>query len=108
MSYSWPGNVRQLENAIERAVALSGGRSQLEMSDLTPEIQQASETSAAPDLNLPDEGIDFERYVNGIERELIRRALEKTGGNKGQASRLLNLKRTTLVEKLKRFEPRLS
>ena len=106
MSYSWPGNVRQLENAIERAVALSGGRSQIEMADLTSEIQQASQVSASPDLNLPEEGIDFERYVNNIEHELIRRALEKTGGNKGQASRLLNLKRTTLVETLKRLEPR--
>jgi DNA-binding NtrC family response regulator len=105
MAYSWPGNVRQLENAIERAVALSGGRTQIETSDFTPEIQQASGTAAAPDVNLPDAGIDFERYVSGIERELIRRALEKTGGNKGQASRLLNLKRTTLVEKLKRLDP---
>src|SRR4029453_8562325 len=101
MAYSWPGNVRQLENAIERAVALSGGRSQIELSDLTPELQQASEAAASPDLSVPDGGIDFDHYVNGIERELIRRALEKTGGNKGQASRLLNLKRTTLVEKLK-------
>jgi DNA-binding NtrC family response regulator len=107
MAYSWPGNVRQLENAIERAVALSGGRTQIEMSDLTPEIQQASQASATPDLNLPEEGIDFAGYVNKIEHELIRRALEKTGGNKGRASRLLNLKRTTLVEKLKRLEPRL-
>ena len=106
MAYSWPGNVRQLENAIERAVALGGGRSQIEIADLTTEIQQASQASTAPNLNLPDEGIDFEVYVNKIEHELIRRALEKTGGNKGQASRLLNLKRTTLVEKLKRFEPR--
>jgi DNA-binding NtrC family response regulator len=76
------------------------------MSDLTPEIQQASETSVAPDVTLPDEGIDFDGYVSKIEHELIRRALEKTGGNKGRASRLLNLKRTTLVEKLKRLEPR--
>jgi DNA-binding NtrC family response regulator len=106
MAYSWPGNVRQLENAIERAVALSGGRSQIETSDLTPEIQHASETAMTPDVTLPEDGIDFERYVSGIERELIRRALEKTGGNKGHASRLLNLKRTTLVEKLKRLEPR--
>jgi DNA-binding NtrC family response regulator len=106
MAYSWPGNVRQLENAIERAVALSGGRSQIEMADLTTEIQQASQVSTAPNVILPDEGIDFEVYVNRIEHELIRRALEKTGGNKGQASRLLNLKRTTLVEKLKRLEPR--
>jgi len=45
MAYSWPGNVRQLENAIERAVALSGGRTQIETADLTPEIQQASEST---------------------------------------------------------------
>ncbi len=106
MAYAWPGNVRQLENAIERAVALSGGRTQIETADLTPEILQASEQEASPDLTLPEDGIDFEHYVNRIERELIRRALEKTGGNKGRASRLLNLKRTTLVEKLKRLEPR--
>ena len=106
MAYPWPGNVRQLENAIERAVALSGGRTQIETSDLTPDIQQASHAAAAPDVNLPEGGIDFERYINRIEHDLIRRALEKTGGNKGQASKLLNLKRTTLVEKLKRLEPR--
>ena len=104
MAYSWPGNVRQLENAIERAVALSGGRSQIETSDLTPDIQQASHAAAAPDVNLPEGGIDFDSYINRIEHDLIRRALEKTGGNKGQASKLLNLKRTTLVEKLKRLE----
>jgi DNA-binding NtrC family response regulator len=103
MSYAWPGNVRQLENAIERAVALSGGRTQIETADLTPDIQQASQTASSAELNLPDEGIDFDGYICGIERELIRRALEKTGGNKGQASKLLNLKRTTLVEKLKRL-----
>jgi DNA-binding NtrC family response regulator len=106
MSYSWPGNVRQLENAIERAVALSGGRSQIETADLTADIQQATQVAATPELHLPETGIDFDSYVSRIEHELIRRALEKTGGNKGQASKLLNLKRTTLVEKLKRLEPR--
>ncbi len=104
MAYPWPGNVRQLENAIERAVALSGGRMQIETADLTPDIQQASTAAAAPDVNLPDGGVDFDAYINRIEHDLIRRALEKTGGNKGQASKLLNLKRTTLVEKLKRLE----
>jgi DNA-binding NtrC family response regulator len=108
MAYSWPGNVRQLENAIERAVALSGGRNQIETSDLTADIQQASQAAAAPDVSLPEGGIDFEGYISRIEYGLIRRALEKTGGNKGQASKLLNLKRTTLVEKLKRLEPRTS
>jgi transcriptional regulator with PAS, ATPase and Fis domain len=104
MAYPWPGNVRQLENAIERAVALSGGRTQIETSDLTPDIQQASHAAAAPDVNLPEGGIDFDGYISRIEHDLIRRALEKTRGNKGQASKLLNLKRTTLVEKLKRLE----
>jgi transcriptional regulator with PAS, ATPase and Fis domain len=105
MAYSWPGNIRQLENAIERAVALSGGRSQIDATDLPPEVQQAEGPSPAfPALSFPDEGIDFERFIADIEREMIRRSLERTHGNKGAAARLLNLKRTTLVEKLKRLE----
>jgi two-component system response regulator PilR (NtrC family) len=104
MAYHWPGNVRQLENAIERAVALSGGRSQIEISDLPPEVQSASEVSVSPDLTLPGDGLDLDAYVGNIERELIYRALEKSGGNKGRAAKLLSLKRTTLVEKLKRIE----
>jgi DNA-binding NtrC family response regulator len=105
MAYGWPGNIRQLENAIERGVALSGGRSQIEISDLTPEIEHASEEApAATALALPEEGLDFETFIADIEREMIRRSLERTNGNKGAAARLLNLKRTTLVEKLKRLE----
>jgi two-component system response regulator AtoC len=105
MAYAWPGNIRQLENAIERAVALSGGRTQIEVSDLPQEVQQAAGTDAAfPPLAFPEEGIDFERFIADVEREMIRRSLERTRGNKGAAARLLNLKRTTLVEKLKRLE----
>jgi DNA-binding NtrC family response regulator len=105
MGYAWPGNIRQLENAMERGVALSGGRSQLESGDLPPEIQEASDPAPnAAGLALPDEGVDFERFIADIEREVIRRSLERTHGNKGAAARLLNLKRTTLVEKLKRLE----
>jgi DNA-binding NtrC family response regulator len=103
MAYAWPGNVRQLENAIERAFALSAGRSQLELSDLPAEVQQAQELALSSAITLPADGLDLERFVDGIERELIQRSLERTGGNKGQAARLLNLKRTTLVEKLKRI-----
>ncbi len=55
-------------------------------------------------LSLPDAGLDLDGFVASIERELIQRSLERTGGNKGQAAKLLNLKRTTLVEKLKRLE----
>ena len=103
MAYHWPGNVRQLENAIERAVAFSAGRAQIDVADLPPDIQQAQEPATAVDSRFPEEGIDLDGYIAAIERELIRRSLERTDGNKGRAARLLNLKRTTLVEKLKRI-----
>jgi len=102
MAFSWPGNVRQLENAVERAIAFSGGRSQIDVDDLPPDIQQAREPLRSS-VELPEEGVDLDAYVAAIERDLIERSLERTGGNKGQAAKLLNLIRTTLVETLKRF-----
>ena len=105
MAYPWPGNVRQLENAIERAVAFSAGRSQIDVGDLPTEVQQAQETALTTAVTLPEDGLDLDAFIANIERELIQRSLERTGGNKGQAARLLNLKRTTLVEKLKRLSP---
>ncbi|MBI3493842.1 MAG: sigma-54-dependent Fis family transcriptional regulator [Acidobacteria bacterium] len=102
MAYHWPGNVRQLENAVERAVAFSAGRAQIDVGDLPSEIQQAQEPALASAVTLPENGLDLDAFIGGIERDLVQRALERTGGNKGQAAKLLNLKRTTLVEKLKR------
>src|SRR3954469_5226219 len=103
MAYPWPGNVRQLENAIERAVAFGAGRSQIDFADLPPEVQQAQEVAMPAAIALPENGLDLAEYVGRIERDLIQMSLDRTGGNKGQAAKLLNLKRTTLVEKLKRF-----
>jgi DNA-binding NtrC family response regulator len=60
MAYHWPGNVRQLENAIERAVALSGGRTQIEVSDLPTEIQSASEMPVSQEVTLPGDGFDLD------------------------------------------------
>jgi len=102
MAYSWPGNVRQLENAIERAVAINAGRPQIDVADLPVEIQQA-EPALPSTVSLPEGGLDLDAFIAHIERELIERSLERTGGNKGRAAKLLNLKRTTLVEKLKRL-----
>jgi DNA-binding NtrC family response regulator len=104
MSYPWPGNVRQLENAVERAVAFSAGRTQIDVSDLPAELLEPVAPQLGSSLSLPEEGLDLLALVSGIERDLIQRSLDRTNGNKGQAARLLNLKRTTLVEKLKRLQ----
>ena len=103
MAYNWPGNVRELENALERAVALSGGRRQIEVRDLPPNVLAAGASIAPVDVPIPEEGFDLPGYIDHLERDVIARALDKTGGNKGAAAKLLNLKRTTLVEKLKRM-----
>ena len=103
MSYTWPGNVRQLENAAERAVAFGGARGLVDVDDLPPELAGAEPPPFSATLSLPEDGVDLVAFVGNVERELIRRSLERTGGNKGQAAKLLNLKRTTLVEKLKRM-----
>jgi DNA-binding NtrC family response regulator len=103
MAYAWPGNVRQLENAIEHAIAFSGGRPQIDVGDLPPDIQQAQELALASPVTLPEDGMNLDTFIGQVERQLIERSLERTGGNKGRAARLLGLKRTTLVEKIKRL-----
>ena len=106
MAHDWPGNVRQLENVIERAIAFSQGRPQLDAQDLTPEVHTPPPSTSASDVLFPDDGLDFEGYISGVELSLIKQSLERTHGNKRQAAKLLKLKRTTLIEKLKRLEPR--
>jgi two-component system, NtrC family, response regulator PilR len=103
MAYAWPGNVRQLENAVERAVTLSGGRLEIDVKDLLPEMQEAPAPTSTPYVDLPDEGLDLNAYLSSLERDLIKRALERTNGNRNRASELLRIKRTTLVEKMKRL-----
>jgi transcriptional regulator with PAS, ATPase and Fis domain len=105
MAYAWPGNVRQLENAVERSVALSGGRTELDLADLPPELIPGTNAVATPFVEFPEEGLDLSAYLSSIERETIQRALERTSGNRNKAAELLRMKRTTLVEKLKRLEP---
>ncbi len=102
MAFEWPGNVRQLENVVERALALGGGRRLVDVDDLPPEMRaEAPPVSYVPRLS--EEGVDLPHLVSEFERQLIDQALERTEGNRGAAARLLNLKRTTLVEKLKRL-----
>lgn len=113
-SLPWPGNVRQLENTIERAIALCGDRDVLipadfagvdapQMQELTTRLEQTLE---APEdhmnsFAIPAGGLDFEHTINQIETRVLEEALRRSEGNKTAAAELLRLKRTTLAAKLR-------
>ena len=105
-SYHWPGNVRELENVIERTVTLTDGIV-IEKKDLPANITgSAAEEEEEPALTCPaltDAGVDLPQVVADLERQLIRSALELSAGVKARAADLLSIKRTTLVEKIKRL-----
>jgi len=103
MAFDWPGNVRQLENIVERMVALTGNRAAILPDDLPDEIHRRDSRNFVPLIEIPEEGINFQNIVTDMERELIVQSLRKTNGNKKLAAKLLNLKRTTLIEKIKRI-----
>jgi two-component system, NtrC family, response regulator AtoC len=103
LAYEWPGNVRQLENVVEHAVAMAGAEREIPAAVLPPEIVPADPASFVPPVAIPDGGIDFTSVVSQMERDLILRCLERTQGNKRQAARLLGLSRTTLIDKLNRL-----
>jgi len=103
MAYEWPGNIRQLENIVERMVALTGNRPAILPADLPSEIHSRESLTFMPLIEIPEEGINFQNVVTDMERELILQSLRRTNGNKKLAAKLLNLKRTTLIEKIKRI-----
>jgi DNA-binding NtrC family response regulator len=101
-NYSWPGNIRELENLIERLSILKGAGS-VEVSDLPPKYRSTAASFAETGaLEIPEAGLDFNSAVDQFENALILKALDKTGWNKNQAALLLRLNRTTLVEKMKK------
>ncbi|MFK7872033.1 MAG: sigma-54 interaction domain-containing protein [Oligoflexales bacterium] len=120
-SHYWPGNVRQLQNLVERLVITKGG-GEIRREDLPAEFlsnegyfqnsfeqrihaKKSESINACPQSSLevlPEKGIDLTLHLREIENSLIRQALERTGNNKNKAAQLLKLNRTTLVEKVKK------
>src|SRR5882762_4239336 len=98
MDYSWPGNVRQLESAIERAILLCEG-DQITVEDLPSEVRQDSKPAAESAFKLPAEGINFE----DVERNLITQAMEQTDYNITKSAKLLGLTFRTLQYRLEKF-----
>ncbi|HXV81498.1 MAG TPA: sigma-54 dependent transcriptional regulator [Candidatus Binatia bacterium] len=101
--YSWPGNVREVENLVERLVVLNedGTIRPQDLPDyvihnLTPQHQTAAQ------LSLPTEGVDLDAVLEKIENGFIQQALERSRGNKTLAAELLRLNRTTFIERLRK------
>jgi transcriptional regulator with GAF, ATPase, and Fis domain len=104
MDYEWPGNVRQLEHAIEMAVTLSGEREQLYAGDIQLSDPKSIPMIGEPEINLRSSGVNFDEVMAQVEKLLLQEALRKCDGNKAKAAHLLGLPRTTLLYKVKTLE----
>ncbi|MBY0314712.1 MAG: sigma-54 dependent transcriptional regulator [Bdellovibrionales bacterium] len=102
MDYGWPGNIRELENFIERASILKR-EGMIDIEDIPDHFGTNMQGAyhALP-TDIPEDGIDFNSAIDTYENQLILNALNKTGWNRNQAAALLKLNRTTLVEKIKK------
>ncbi len=98
LRYGWPGNVRELRNAIERIVLLEAGEAVLPK-HLPAEIQSGAARGGRRAVELPAEGVKLE----DVERELVRLAVERAGGNQTQAAELLGIERDALRRRLQKF-----
>jgi len=102
MDYDWPGNIRELENVMERAVVLCSG---LRIgAELIPDYVRSRPNFHIPRFVVPPEGISFKDVITNVEKRLIEETLEAAGGVQKRAAELLRIKPTTLNEMIKRYE----
>jgi len=100
--YSFPGNVRELENIIERAVALAGSRV-IGLGDLPREVSGVAASATPSLLSLPEEGVKLDDILSEVERRLLVQALERTGGMRTAAAKLLGVTFRSLRYRLDKY-----
>ena len=101
-NYSWPGNIRELENLIERLCVFKEG-GEIGLEDLPKKyVCKDLQINPLEAITIPSGGMDFNSAVDQYENSLLTKALQKTNWNKRRAALLLNLNRTTLIEKIKK------
>jgi hypothetical protein len=103
IDHDWPGNVRELENCVERAIVLSEG-TQIESDALPERLRHTSSPAAtAPSIGPDDDDLSIKRAARRSEELLIRRALQKTRGNRTRAAELLEISHRALLYKIKEY-----
>ncbi len=102
LDYNWPGNIRELENVLERCVVLGHGNV-LEENFLPPQLQPRPAEGSAGLTDLPESGLDLDEYLGGIEKEILLKALERTGGVRKKAAELLGITFRSIRYRLAKF-----
>ena len=102
-AYAWPGNVRELQNLIERLAILYPNQT-IDREQLPTPIGERRRNAQPALTTVPKTGLDLREYLGNIEKQLIRSALDQADGTVAHAAKLLKLQRTTLVEKLRKYE----
>ncbi len=97
-AYAWPGNVRELKHTVERMVVIADDDA-ITIADLPEQLTQTTGNAANVLLQLPDDGIDLEE----VEREILRQALEKHGGNQTRTAQYLNITRSALIYRMQKY-----
>jgi transcriptional regulator with GAF, ATPase, and Fis domain len=103
IAYTWPGNIRELENVVER-IAVLAGSGDVSSADLPPSILHPVLSHPTIHFKLGMDGINLNETIINVERDLIQQALDRSDWDKKRAAGLLGIKRTTLLDKIKRMK----
>jgi two-component system response regulator PilR (NtrC family) len=103
IGFRWPGNVRELENTVERLAILCSGDT-IRLEHIPDSLKSADTSAELISTDIPDEGLDLEAVLEKAEKKLLRKALEKSGGVKTEAAKLLKLSFRSFRHRLQKFD----